>query len=210
MQDAFASNYIAKVNAPNRMNEISNALLMCGSHVIFNEDSSFTLNKVQFSAQDIEEVLHTAAALCSKEINDQVTVVDFRDTYQYTALNYGKDSEQARAVTAMINSAIQYLKSESFVFVLATDSTFYQWQKYSQEEFIAVPVRMSMSVQKTPNTGKPAAASSTGTFQITLWFTIGIVIVLLIFVVLTCGVGLDIEKDTLLYQTTCLRGQPVF
>jgi len=209
LKNSFAHNSFHSIYTPRDMSipTLSTSLLACGiklNSVI--EDDSFVLNDADFDVRDIHSILATAAAICSEEPNKQVNFVDFRSTYTFTINHYGSNSAQATAVENMIKSVIETLKGESLVYVLASDSNFCENQIFD-ENFVAVSPSNSASVEIY--IGKQLASPSTGAFQITLWFTIFVVIVIIVFTLLTCGVGIDIEKDTLLYQTTCLRGQPV-
>jgi len=207
MRNAFAPRMYRKIDTPYmEVFSLSSTLQFYGVNLnSYVKDDKFTLNGAEFDISEINEILATAAAFCSSERNEQVTVVDFRATYEYAVEKYGAESAQVNAVAAMINSIIS--DGQTMVYVLATNANFFENQAPAYG-FVAVHPSVT---PVTPNPGKTKPGNKdTGNFQITLWFTIGISLVLLTFAVLTCGVGVDIEKDTLLYQTTCLRGQPVF
>jgi len=209
LKNSFAPKSYHSIYTPRDMSisSLSSSLLTCGIKLNSAiEDDSFVLYDADFDVRDVHSILATAAAICSEEPNQQVNFVDFRTTYTFTVDHYGSGSVQAVAVEKMINSVIETLKGESLVYVLASDADFCENQVYD-EKFVAVPPSLSATVKIC--TGTKVASPSTGAFQITLWFTIFVVIVIIVFALLTCGVGIDIEKDTLLYQTTCLRGQPV-
>jgi len=145
--------------------------------------------------------------LLAVHFNDQVTVIDLRSAYNYAKVNYGSSSAHVEAVEKMIRSVLESLNRRSLPFILATNSDFFADQLLPEFDFTAVPPQVSASLKKSAK--EKVSDPNTSIFQITLWFTIGIVFLIFLFSILTCGVGVDIEKDTLLYQTTALRGQPV-
>jgi len=209
LRGAFAPNSFRKIYTPYGMKAslLNNDLYVCGVKLTASQDDdSFILNDADFGMNEIDNILSAAAALCSEQSSEQVTVVDFRSTYSYVVSQYGADSKQARAVEKMINTLIEKLSGETLAFILATDSQFYQKQIFD-EDFVAVSPSLTAALSTK---FVRATSPNTGSFQIILWFTIFVVIVFIVITLLTCGVGIDIEKDTLLYQTTCLRGQPVF
>jgi len=204
LKDAFASSY-RRMRVPQDM---KSALDVCGITMADSDERySHIFNGVEFDDEEIDVIAGAAATVCAEENNEQVTVVDFRSAYNFVVERYGEESAQANAVVSAIKSAISMLSNEKLVFVLATDADFFERQRYPNEDFVAVPTHLTAFVNNITN--KTTTSRDAGMFQITLWFTIFIVIVTATFAVLTCGVGIDIEKDTLLYQTTCLRGQPV-
>jgi len=207
LRDSVSSSarYIYK---PRGILSMRDALESCGVSLAKTEDRfTYTLNGAEFDVNEIDDVAGAAATLCAQENNDQVTVVDFRSAYNYAVDHFGPDSPQVAAVVSTIKSAISLVKNEKLLFILATDSMFFIDQRYPNDDFVAVPPHLDAIVKGANE--KITTSSDTAIFQITLWFTIFIVLVTATFAVLTCGVGIDIEKDTLLYQTTCLRGQPV-
>jgi len=204
LKEALSSSY-RKMRVPRDM---MGALDICGISMAKNSDKhSYMFNGAEFDEEEIDVVAGAAATICGEENTEQVTLVDFRPAYDFIVERYGKESAQATAVASAIKSAISMISNEKLVFVLATDSDFFRNQRYPNEDFVAVPPHLGAFVKSVTN--KTQTSPDAGMFQITLWFTIFIVIVTITFAVLTCGVGIDIEKDTLLYQTTCLRGQPV-
>jgi len=209
LKNAFARRSFRSIYAPRDIKSSVLSLDKCGVKLDENtDDNSFVFNQVTFEYRDYSDVVSAAAALCSANLNEQVTVIDFRTAHKIAVEGYGSDSAQVAAIKNAVNSAIYFLEQDSFVFVLATDSNFYENQVIPGKDFQAVSPKNSVDLR----TSREALEtnSDTGAFQITLWFTITVSLVIGIFTLLTCGVGIDIEKDTLLYQTTCLRGQPVF
>jgi len=209
MKEAFYYEDVNKIYAGRiRMSEVSSILSSCGVSVVeHSEDHSFSLNGVDFDIDAAGDVIYAAALACRSRLNDQVTVVDLRSAYNHAKKNYGSSSPQVEAVEKMIRSILEVLDLRSMSFVLATNTEFYANQMLPEYDFAVVPPELSASLKKSAN--EKVSSPNTGIFQITLWFTIFVCLVILIFAVLTCGVGVDIEKDTLLYQTTALRGQPV-
>jgi len=196
------------INDNVKMNELSKSLSRCGVQVSDSiTENSFTMNGVTFKADGINEILHASALICSARLIDQVTIIDLRSAYSYVEREYGADSQQVEAVKKMIESVVSYVSGESMAFVIASNGNFFTSQKYPDRTFATVSPSQQMAT-KTPAVVRESSPN-TSMFHITLWFTLFVVVVVVIFATLTCGVGIDIEKDTLLYQTTALRGQPV-
>jgi len=208
MKDAFYYEDVRKINMYRRFSELS-AILSNSGIVLSNniDDNSFSLNGVDFDTDALGDVLYASALACMTDFNDQVTVIDLRSAYIYAKKNYGESSAHVEAVKKMINSVLESVSQRSMSFVLATNEKFFANQMLPDIDFYVVPTHLTASLKGSAQ--QKLSNPDTGIFQITLWFTIFICIVVIIFAVLTCGVGVDIEKDTLLYQTTALRGQPV-
>jgi len=210
MKDILSHDEVQKIIAkPNvNMAELSSSLANCGVQLSDKiVGNSFTLNGVDFDAEDMQDILYASAVICSAELNNQVTVVDLRSAYDYAKTNYGSITGHVQAVESMIRSVVEFLNAHTTSFVLATNNEFFMTQRMPNFDYEFVSPRLTASLKRYVN--EKVSSPNTGMFQITLWFTIFIVIVVIVFAVLTCGVGIDIEKDTLLYQTTALRGQPV-
>jgi len=209
MKDAFYYEEVNKLNLPAnvRISKMGESLSSCGVSLEENLLGSFTLNGAEFEKEAAGEVIYAAALACMTEFNDQVTVIDLRSAYFYAKVNYGKTSPQVEAVEKMIRSVLDSVSRRSMTFVLATDNNFFANQLLPEYDFVAVSPSHTASLKKSAQ--EKIAKPGTGIFQITLWFTIFISLTVIIISILTCGVGVDIEKDTLLYQTTALRGQPV-
>jgi len=209
MRDAFAPRSFRKIYTPREMDldSLITPLTICGSNLIGDVDEKhFYLNDADFVMTDVKGILSTAAAICSYDPEEQITVVDFHSSYDYIIQYYGEKSHQVEALKKMIDGVMETMKRGHNIFVLSTDINFFEMQVFDSD-YVAVPPTVSANTKFT--TTQIVSSPSTGHFQITLWFTIFIVLVVMTVAVLTCGVGVDIEKDTLLYQTTCLRGQPV-
>jgi len=210
IKEALEFNDVSKYNVRDgaKLDELSYSLFSCGIGMdVKAKDNAFSLNKVVFDNDAARDVLYASSVVCSSYYDNQVTIVDLRSAYTYAKENYGADSDQVQAVEKMIRSIMEFLSGETISFVIASDNDFSAGQLYPDNDFVVVPTRVTATVAKSATEIK--SSPDTGIFQITLWFTILVVIVVLVFAVLTCGVGIDIEKDTLLYQTTALRGQPV-
>jgi len=209
MKEAFYNDEVRRIVAMRnvKMSELASSLKTCGVELVENINNGFTLNGAKFGADDVNSVLYASAIACSNNYNEQVTVVDLRSAYTYAMNTYGEGSAQIEAVEKMIRSVVEFLSGKTLSFLIASNDEFYANQRLPSYDFAVVPPHMTASLPRSAQEKK--SSMDTGIFQITLWFTIFIVAVVLIFSVLTCGVGIDIEKDTLLYQTTALRGQPV-
>jgi len=210
MKDAFYLESVRKITTKYgiKIEDLSASLGACGIAVgdKIIEDS-YTLNGVDFDVTSMNEVLYASAVACSMDFNEQVTVVDLRSAYNYARKYYGSNSAHVEAVMKMIRSVVGFLSGKTTSFVIATNEDFFNTQRIPDFDFEVVSPRQSSAL--TAGANAMASASNTGAFQITLWFTIFVVVVVAVVTLLTCGVGVDIEKDTLLYQTTALRGQPV-
>jgi len=189
-----------------KFEELTYGLYSCGVDLVGN-GNSFNLNKAKFDGEAAHDVLYASSLACSSYYVNQVTIVDLRAAYAYAKDKYGANSEQVEAVVKMIRSIMEFLSGETISFVIASDGDFSVSQRVPDYDFLVVPTRVTATLAQSAN--QKISSPDTGVFHITLWFTIFIVIVVCIFTLLTCGVGVDIEKDTLLYQTTALRGQPV-
>jgi len=210
MKDAFYFENVRKIDAKRGVSieNLNSDLSACGISVEDHPlDHSFTMFGADFDYNGMLAVLAPAALACSSSFDSQITVVDLRAAYNYAKSTYGSTSAQVEAVQKMIDSVLSFLAEHTTSFVLATNDRFYANQLLPDYDFVVVPPRITAALSKSATEMK--SSPNTGIFQITLWFTIFIFIVIVIFSILTCGVGVDIEKDTLLYQTTALRGQPV-
>jgi len=210
MKEALYMEAVHEVNVPSRMtlSVMQPALAKCG--VALSEgilDGTFRLEGVDFSAESARGVLYAPVLACLEKFDHQVTVVDLRSTYAYAKEIFASEPAKIKAVEKMIRAVVEFLGSETSSFVVASDEDFFAQQDTPSYDFEVVSPRLTASLSKSAN--EKVSSTSTPIFQITLWFVIFIVIVVAIFTLLTCGVGIDIEKDTLLYQTTALRGQPV-
>jgi len=208
MQEALYYDEVRKIVVKRdiKMIDLISSLDSCGVE-LSEKKNGFALNGAFFDSQSARDVLYAAAVACSSDFNEQVTIVDLRSAYDYTKNHYSSDPAQLEAVEKMIRSVVEFLSGKTISFVLATDDDFFENQPTPSYDFAVVSPHLNAEVGKYVH--EKVSSPSTGIFHITMWFTIFIVIVVVIFTLLTCGVGIDIEKDTLLYQTTALRGQPV-
>jgi len=209
MQIALESDGVSKLNVlSEKLEEVSYSLYSCGVSLDLNYgENSFVFNKASFDFDAVHDVLYASSVACSSSFENQVTVVDLRSAYRYAKENYGAESAQVEAVVKLIHSVMKLLSGETVSFVIASNSDFSSMQRVPDYGFTVVSPRLTAMLARSATERK--SDPDTGIFQIILWFTIFIVVVVCIFTLLTCGVGVDIEKDTLLYQTTALRGQPV-
>jgi len=186
--------------------DLHDSLKKCGVDVSDKiQDGKFTLYGATFAEKEMGDVLYASAIACSLDLVEQVTIIDLRTTYKYVTDHYDASSAEVESVKKMINAVIDFV-GKNLSFLVAADGDFFANQQIPDPTFAVVPVNQTFDYVD-PQPGR--SSSSTGTFQIILWFTFGIIILISLVALFTCGVGIDIEKDTLLYQTTALRGQPV-
>ena len=212
LQAAFARDTVHALTLPRTLGAAaaSRSLAACG---VAMSDAvaagQFTLEGAAFDAADADTVLGAALLLCARPAAPaaQVVVADLRPAHAAAVAKYGAGSAQAAAVAAMTAHVLETLQATTSLFVLATDDAFFADQQRPAADFAVVAPR-SVAAAAVRAGAKPDP--DTSVTQITIWFTVLMVVVIIVFAFATCGVGLDIEKDTLLYQTPCLRGQPMF
>ena len=211
LQAAFARDTVRALTLPRTLGAAaaSRSLGECGVAMAAPAAGRFSLEGADFDAADADAVLAPALLLCAPPAAPavQVVVADLRPAHAAAVAKYGADSAQAAAVAKMTAQVLRTLQARTRLFVLATDAAFFADQQRPAADFAVVAPRATAAATAVASKKPDPDTSVT---QITIWFTVLMVVVVIIFVFATCGVGLDIEKDTLLYQTTCLRGQPMF
>lgn len=213
LQGAFARGTVRAL-APARSSggaaAVSRGLGACGIAMEFKSATgAFTLEGAAFDAADADAVLAPALLLCAPPAEAaalQVVVADLRPAHAAAVAKYGAESAQAAAVAQMTAEVLASLQARARLFVLAADGAFFAEQQRPGADFAVFAPRLGTAAAVASKMPDP----DTSITQITIWFVVLMVVVVVVFVFATCGVGLDIEKDTLLYQTTCLRGQPMF
>jgi len=172
---------------------------------IHETSEGFEIEGVKFSLLEANSIFGPVAALLdlgrsSRSLRDvSFVVADLSSGYNSFVSIYGAQSSQAIAVKTVVESAVSYIEQKFGECVLvATDSLLLDDVNTLMDE-----KEISSFVKNTV----PVPKANTAITQIFIWFHVALWATFAAVVLFTLKLGLDIEKDTLLYRTTALRGQ---
>jgi len=183
--------------------DVVSALAACGVRTTLDAaDGSFTLNDVQFGSDD-NAWLAELATICTVAADDNddeaqlVAVGAFAAAA--AAARYGAESVQATTlIQATDNVLARYVKA-----VLEKEPRA-KLVFYATAALVPEPVSTAKVPVRDPNAVQDLmpAAENTATAQILIWVTVVLILAMFSTIVATFGVGVEGEKDTLLYRAT--------
>jgi len=165
----------------------------------------FSIEGVQFYLSETDAVFGPVVALLdmtpsSRSLGDMSFVVaDLSSGFSSIVSAYGAQSNQAAAVKSVVEATVTYV-----------EDTFGECVLVASDNFVVDGVESLQDIRDVSSFVKntvPVPKANTTITQIFIWFHVALWSSLAVIVLYTLKLGLDIEKDTLLYRTTALRGQ---